>query len=205
MIKLVDIDRVEKLSIALLVLDIVVFLLNKYQFHMIGDITAIIAFVSIAAYAISTFIIAKSNNDMFLKMVMLVMSAIYMLLLMKQIVDRYIIPKISLDDIDDEYTKDFIVKLKKTFTIEEIEDSLYFTEDKIKEAVKTLYKSTYVEDNIDEYLAYIDEVFDNNNGKNVIGYIVEEFKNSDHKLRFPNKLDVRFEDINEWIIDIIGE
>lgn len=205
MIKIVDIDKVEKLSITLLVLDIMAFLLNKYQFHMIGDITAIIAFVSIAAYAISTFIIAKSNNDMFLKMVMLVTNVISTLLIMQQMVDRYIISEISLDDIDDEYTKDFIIKLKKAFTAKEIEDSLNFTEDKIKEAVKTLYKSTYIDDNIVEYFASIDNIFNNDNGKNVIGYIVEEFKNSNQELRFPDKPDVKFEDINEWIMKVIRE
>lgn len=200
-----EVDRVMVLSIILLVVDVAFFILNKYVFHMVGTIPAILILVGIAGYSITTFIIAKINDNIFTSMIELLGDSIFLVLHVRFLVKTYVESDEGFNKITDEYTKSFFNRLRTEYTIEELNNSLDRSEANIRKVLQSLKKSETVHDSIKDFDSLIDNILYVNDGLDIISQFTQREDPDTNKLIIPIESPIDHDDVYNWLSKAIEE
>lgn len=200
-----EVDRVMVLSIILLVVDVAFFILNKYVFHMVGTIPAILILVGIAGYSITTFIIAKLNDNIFTSMIELLGDSIFLVLHVRFLVKTYVESDEGFNKITDEYTKSFFNRLRTEYTIEELNNSLDRSEANIRKVLQSLKKSETVHDSIKDFDSLIDNILYVNDGLDIISQFTQREDPDTNKLIIPIESPIDHDDVYNWLSKAIEE
>ena len=200
-----EVDRVMVLSIILLVVDVAFFILNKYVFHMVGTIPAILILVGIAGYSITTFIIAKINDNIFTSMIELLGDSIFLVLHVRFLVKTYVESDEGFNKITDEYTKSFFNSLRTEYTIEELNNSLDRSEANIRKVLQSLKKSETVHDSIKDFDSLIDNILYVNDGLDIISQFTQREDPDTNKLIIPIESPIDHDDVYNWLSKAIEE
>ena len=203
--KIEEMDRVMVLSIVLLVVDVAFFILNKYVFHMVGTIPAILILVGIAGYSITTFIIAKINDNIFTSMIELLGDSIFLVLHVRFLVKTYVESDEGFNKITDEYTKSFFNRLRTEYTIEELNNSLDRSEANIRKVLQSLKKSETVHDSIKDFDSLIDNILYVNDGLDIISQFTQREDPDTNKLIIPIESPIDHDDVYNWLSKAIEE
>ena len=200
-----EVDRVMVLSIILLVVDVAFFILNKYVFHMVPTIPAILILVGIAGYSITTFIIAKINDNIFTSMIELLGDSIFLVLHVRFLVKTYVESDEGFNKITDEYTKSFFNRLRTEYTIEELNNSLDRSEANIRKVLQSLKKSETVHDSIKDFDSLIDNILYVNDGLDIISQFTQREDPDTNKLIIPIESPIDHDDVYNWLSKAIEE
>ena len=203
--KIEEMDRVMVLSIVLLVVDVAFFILNKYVFHMVPTIPAILILVGIAGYSITTFIIAKINDNIFTSMIELLGDSIFLVLHVRFLVKTYVESDEGFNKITDEYTKSFFNRLRTEYTIEELNNSLDRSEANIRKVLQSLKKSETVHDSIKDFDSLIDNILYVNDGLDIISQFTQREDPDTNKLIIPIESPIDHDDVYNWLSKAIEE
>ncbi len=200
-----EMDRVMVLSIVLLVVDVAFFILNKYVFHMVGTIPAILILVGLAGYSITTFIIAKINDNTFTTMIELLGNSEFLVLHVRFLVKTYVESDEGFNKITDEYTKSFFNRLRTEYTVEELNNSLDRSEANIKKVLKSLKKAKTIHDGVEEFDSLIDNILYVNDGIDIISKFTQREDPDTNKLIIPIESNIDHDDIFNWLSKAIDE
>lgn len=200
-----EVDRVMVLSIVLLVVDVAFFILNKYVFHMVSTIPAILILVALAGYSITTFIIAKLNDNVFTNMIEILGDSAFLVLHVRFLVKTYVESDEGFNKITDEYTKNFFNRLRTEYTVEELNDSLDRSEANIKKVLKSLKKSKTVHDGVEEFDSLLDNIIHVNDGLDIISQFTQREDPDKNKLIIPIKSPIDNDDVYDWLAKAIEE
>ena len=200
-----EMDRVMVLSIVLLVVDVVFFILNNYVFHMVPTIPAILILVAIAGYSITTFIIAKINDNTFTTMIELLGDSALLVLHVRFLVKTYVESDEGFNKITDEYTKSFFNRLRTEYTIEELNDSLDRSEANIKKVLKSLKRAKTVHDGVENFDSLIDNILHVNDGLDIISQFTQREDPDTNKLIITIESGIDNDDVYNWLSKAIEE
>ena len=200
-----EMDRVMVLSIVLLVVDVVFFILNNYVFHMVPTIPAILILVAIAGYSITTFIIAKINDNTFTTMIELLGDSALLVLHVRFLVKTYVESDEGFNKITDEYKKSFFNRLRTEYTIEELNDSLDRSEANIKKVLKSLKRAKTVHDGVENFDSLIDNILHVNDGLDIISQFTQREDPDTNKLIIPIESGIDNDDVYNWLSKAIEE